>query len=147
MSRPHIPSERRQQVIEDAGTVCGYCLSEEVLMGISLTFEHIVPIASGGLTIRENLWRSCRSCNEFKSARLHAADPETGEFISLFHPRSQNWTDHFRWTENYARIVGVTATGRATVEALQLNRSLLIKARRRWRMMGWIPVSDDERIS
>lgn len=144
MSRPHMPAELRRQIIEDAGTVCGYCLSEEVLMGVSLTFEHIVPIASGGLTIRENLWRSCRSCNESKAARTHAKDPETGESAPLFNPRSQIWADHFRWTENYTQIVGVTATGRTTIDALQLNRSLLVKARRRWRMMGWIPVSENK---
>ena len=142
MNRPHISAEVRRQVIEDTGSSCGYCLSEEVLMGVSLTFEHIIPIASGGLTTRENLWRSCRPCNEIKAARTHANDPESGEFVPLFNPRLERWTDHFQWTENYTQIIGVTATGRATVAVLQLNRSLLIKARMRWRMMGWLPITE-----
>ena len=111
-------------------------------MGVSLTFEHIIPIASGGLTTRENLWRSCRPCNEIKAARTHANDPESGEFVPLFNPRLEKWTDHFQWTENYTQIIGITATGRVTVAVLQLNRSLLIKARMRWRMMGWLPITE-----
>ena len=62
--------------------------------------------------------------------------------MPLFNPRLERWTDHFQWTENYTQIIGVTATGRATVAVLQLNRSLLIKARMRWRMMGWLPITE-----
>ena len=36
-------------------------------------------------------------------------------------------------------IVGITAVGRATVQALKLNRSTLVAARRRWVEVGWHP--------
>lgn len=141
MSRPNIPAEIRRQVIEDAGFCCGYCLSDETLMGASLTFEHIIPIAEGGPTTRENLWRSCRQCNESKSTRTHATDPDTENIVPLFNPRTEAWSDHFEWSEDYVQIVGISPTGRATVTALRLNRSLLVKARRRWRLTGWPPAS------
>lgn len=144
MSRSPIPTEVRRQVIEDAGSHCGYCLAEEVLMGVALTFEHLTPVASGGLTTRDNLWRSCRPCNEFKAARTHAVDPETGETVPLFNPRLQIWTEHFTWADDYTTIIGITPTGRATVGALQFNRSLAHKARRRWRLMEWLPISESD---
>lgn len=145
MSRPHIPAELRRQVIEDAGYCCGYCLSDEVLMGVSLAFEHIIPIAKDGPTTRENLWRACRQCNESKGARTHVADPETDDVVSMFNPRTEEWADHFEWSEDYIHIVGITPTGRATVAALRLNRSLLVKARTRWRLTGWPPASDSSK--
>ena len=66
MSRPHISTELHRQVVEDAGHRCGYCQSDELLTGIPLSTEHIIPIAAGGETVRANLWRSCRPCNELK---------------------------------------------------------------------------------
>lgn len=139
MSRPYISGELRQQVIEDAGSVCGYCLSEEVLMGVSLSFEHLIPVAAGGETNRDNLWRACRQCNELKSASVTGHDSTTGTTVALFNPRFQDWEEHFRWRDDYTSIEGITPTGRVTVSLLQLNRSLLCKARKRWRMMGWLP--------
>jgi len=144
MSRPYISVELRQQVIEDAGYSCGYCLSDEVLMGVSLTFEHIIPVSAGGLTTRDNLWRSCRQCNENKAAKIHGIDPETKELVPLFNPRIQSWSEHLTWDMEYTHIIGITPSGRATVDALQLNRTLLVRARQRWSMMGWIPVSEIE---
>jgi hypothetical protein len=69
-------------------------------------------------------------------------DPQTGESVPLFNPRTQQWTDHFRWDESGTRIEGITDVGRATVSALKLNNSLIIKARTRWVMAGWHPPSD-----
>ncbi len=44
-----------------------------------MEFEHLTPIAAGGQTIEENLWLSCRRCNEFKGTQTQAVDPETKE--------------------------------------------------------------------
>jgi hypothetical protein len=136
---PSIPPNLRRQVARDAGHRCGYCLSDEILTGVSLSIDHIVPVAAGGLTTRENLWLACRPCNEFKGAQTHAEDPETGETVPLFNPRTQDWHAHFAWSDDKTHIIGLTPTGRATVMALQLNRSILVKARRRWIMAGWHP--------
>ena len=40
-------------------------------------------------------------------------------------------------------MVGRTATGRATVEALQLNRDELVEARELWIAAGWHPPEDE----
>ena len=142
MSRPHLSTELYNQVVEDAGHRCGYCQSDEILTGIPLSTEHIIPIAAGGKTVRENLWRSCRPCNELKGARTHAEDPETGERVQLFNPRTQQWTEHFRWDEDGSLMIGLTPEGRATVHALQLNRPMLVSARRRWVIAGWHPPTE-----
>ena len=52
--------------------------------------------------------------------------------VPLFHPNKQDWNKHFTWIQNGLRIEGVTAIGRATVAALQLNRDVLIEARTLW---------------
>jgi hypothetical protein len=102
-----------------------------------------VPVAAGGPTTRENLWRSCRDCNERKGAQAQARDPESGEIVSLYHPRAQRWRDHFRWSDDGLLIVGLTATGRATVEALSLNRPHQLIARQRWVLVGWHPPDEE----
>ncbi len=55
MSRPHSSTELHNEVVEDAGHRCGYCQSDELLTGIPLSTEHIIPFAAGGETARENL--------------------------------------------------------------------------------------------
>jgi hypothetical protein len=62
--------------------------------------------------------------------------------VPLFNPRTQKWSDHFVWTDSGTRILGKTATGRATVIALRLNRPPLVDARRAWVAVGWHPPED-----
>jgi len=142
LSRIYLSVELEAEVIADAGSRCGYCQSDETLTGIPLSIEHVIPVSLGGQTVRDNLWRSCRPCNERKSAQVSAIDPQTGETAPLFHPRAQRWREHFQWSADGLYIIGLTPTGRATIEALQLNRSLLIAARQRWVGAGWHPPSD-----
>jgi hypothetical protein len=56
-------------------------------------------------------------------------DPESGTMIDLFNPRLQAWADHFAWSEDGTRIIGLTPTGRSTVNALSLNSELRAAAR------------------
>ena len=58
-----------------------------------------------------------------------ALDPITGMIVPLFHPRRQQWQEHFRWIENARRVQGLTPTGRATVERLRMNQERLVVAR------------------
>jgi hypothetical protein len=144
VSRPYISVQLTAQLLADAGHRCGYCRTDERLTGSSLSAEHIVPVVAGGLTERDNLWRSCRECNERKGAQRQAPDPETSEIVDLYNPRSQNWDDHFRWSDDGLLIIGVTAIGRATVVAIDLNRPLQIIARQRWVVAGWHPPADEK---
>jgi hypothetical protein len=143
MSRPYISVQLTAQVLADAGHRCGYCRTDERFTGSPLSIEHILPIAAGGPTERENLWRSCRECNERKGAQVQATDPESGEVVDLYNPRTQRWGDHFRWSEDGLLVIGLTAVGRATVAAIDLNRPHQIVARQRWVIVGWHPPSDD----
>jgi hypothetical protein len=69
-------------------------------------------------------------CNDHKYTAVDATDPVTGAVASLFHPRRQKWNEHFIWTADCTQIVGISATGRATVGRLRLNRPALMKLRR-----------------
>lgn len=144
MSRPYISVELQAQVLADAGHRCGYCQSDERITGIPLTIEHIAPVVADGLTVRENLWRSCRTCNEQKGSQTAVVDPETGERVPLYNPRHQLWSEHFFWSDDGAQMIGLTPSGRATIGALQLNRAMLVAARRRWVLVGWHPPSADD---
>lgn len=139
MTPSYISADLRRQVAEDAGHCCGYCLTDEALSGIPLTLDHLIPVAAGGPTTRDNLWLACRPCNEFKAAQTQAVDSQTGEPTPLFNPRTQEWQMHFTWNADLTEVVGVTPIGRATVAALQLNRPMLVRARRRWLLAGWRP--------
>jgi hypothetical protein len=101
-----------------------------------------VPRALLGATTSENLAWSCFGCNGLKNVRTTGVDPGTGQTVALFHPRQEKWDSHFAWDADYIRVVGLTATGRATVDALQLNREALLNMRRVLRAAGLHPPSD-----
>src|SRR5262245_55934953 len=128
--RRRIPVALRRKIREQAYARCGYCLCSEVLIGMSLELEHLLPLALGGKTTEENLWLSCRRCNEAKGKQVEARDPETLEAVALFNPREQRWEEYFRWSDDGAEIVGKNVTGRATVVALKLNDPIIVVTRR-----------------
>jgi len=78
----------------------------------------------------DNLAYACGGCNRSKAARTEAPDPEDGSPTSLFHPRTQDWADHFAWSDDFTLIIGLTAVGRSTVAALHLNRPGVVNLRR-----------------
>lgn len=142
MMRRTVPVAWKLRIREQARARCGYCLSSEALLGMPMEFEHLTPRAVGGQTVEENLWLSCRRCNELKGKQTHAVDSSTGEKVPLFNPREQDWNEHFFWNEVGTEIVGLTAVGRATVDALKLNRPVIVVARRLWVSAGWWPPSE-----
>jgi len=135
----YVPVALQQQVREDAGHRCGYCLSSETITGIPLEIEHLIPESSGGSTVRENLWLACHRCNKFKGNRIEATDPVTTEVVALFNPRRQTWHEHFQWSVDGTRVLGITPSGRATVDVLQMNNPYVVEARRFWVFAGWHP--------
>lgn len=54
-----------------------------------------------------------------KGTNLSGIDPDTSAMVRLFHPRHDRWEEHFALVGE--RVVGLTATGRATVWLLQMN--------------------------
>jgi hypothetical protein len=140
-----IPEEVRVRVRSAANNQCGYCRSlQKYVLGV-LEIEHIIPKAVGGSDDEENLWLACRLCNSYKGVQTHSKDPVTNRNVRLFNPRQQKWVRHFAWTDNGAYISGLTASGRATVLALQLNNPYAVTVRQAWISAGWHPPIEDDR--
>lgn len=139
MSPAAISEAIRQRVREAARHRCGYCLSPQSLVMGKLEIEHIVPRGRGGSDDESNLWLSCSLCNRYKGAQVVAHDPVTNTIAPLFNPRANVWHEHFRWSPDGARIIGLTPEGRATAIALNINNELAVEVRRNWILAGWHP--------
>ncbi|WP_461783629.1 HNH endonuclease [Prosthecobacter sp.] len=110
----------RHLVRQRAKHRCEYCqLHQDDSPLAALHIEHIRPIKHGGTDALENLCLACIDCNLHKGTNLTGIDPDTDEITPLFHPRKDNWDEHFGW--NGTRIEGSTAVGRATIRVLDLN--------------------------
>lgn len=125
-----ISESLRQLVTARANGRCEYCQSPESFATERFSIEHIQPRSLDGLTVAENLALACQGCNGHKATKTTAIDAETQTSVSLFHPRQNIWQEHFAWSEDHLQIIGLTATGRATIEALHLNRTSLLNLRR-----------------
>lgn len=134
-----MPSLLYARLLAEVGPRCGYCQTSAELIGQPLTIEHIIPVARGGDSSLENLWLSCRRCNQYKGAKIEDVDPETGQIVPLFNPRTESWAEHFQWSGDGTLVIGLTAVGRATVQALRLNNPEIVPARRIWVSIGWHP--------
>jgi HNH endonuclease len=129
----------RAQIEARADGRCEYCRAPQNACGYRFHLEHIVPSALGGPDDESNRALACASCNLAKSDRSSALDPQTGKETALFHPRIQNWQEHFGWGEDQQTLIGLTATGRATIAGLSLNSELRQVARQFWFMAGLLP--------
>lgn len=98
--------------------------------------DHIDPHGSDE---PDNLCLSCWSCNNYKRRATRVLDVQTGTEVALFNPRTQPWDEHFEWIEEFTRIQGRTAIGRATIVRLKMNRPALVVARQRWVEGGYHP--------
>lgn len=138
--RRPISADVERRVREAAQQRCGYCLSPQHLVMARLEIEHIVPVAKGGSDDEHNLWLVCPICNGHKSDKIVASDPQSGDVVPLFNPRTQRWAEHFVWTADGLRIIGITPIGRATVDALHLaDDPDAILVRSYWVGAGWHP--------
>ncbi len=107
-------------VRQRAGLRCEYCcLHQDDSPLAALHIEHILPRKHGGTDDPDNLCLACIDCNLHKGSNLTGIDPLTGAVTELFHPRQQNWTDHFAWKGIH--LIGVTAVGRTTIQVLNMN--------------------------
>lgn len=139
MSKRYLPADLREQLLAADDQRCVYCHTTEANTGQPMTVDHIVPEVQGGPTTFDNLCYACRRCNEFKRSATTARDPLRDEFVPLFHPRTQTWSDHFAWNVSGTHVIGLTAVGRATVLALNMNNEVIVDTRRRWVSVGWHP--------
>jgi 5-methylcytosine-specific restriction endonuclease McrA len=137
-------STLRGDVERRAKGSCEYCQSPDKYSTQRFSLEHITPRSQGGNASLENLALACQGCNNHKYNKTTSGDPVTHQLVELFHPRKQRWQEHFTWDERFELIIGQTATGRATVEALQLNRPELVNLRRLLYVAGKHPLPETE---
>ncbi|WP_343226919.1 HNH endonuclease signature motif containing protein [Luteolibacter flavescens] len=114
-----ISASLRRQVTKRASGRCEYCGLASVGQAATFHLDHVIPQIAGGATELENLALACIHCSLRKGARTSAIDQKTGKVVPLFHPRRDWWSRNFRWSGK--QIIGRTSTGRATVDALDLN--------------------------
>jgi 5-methylcytosine-specific restriction endonuclease McrA len=117
-----VTPRQKRAVVQRAQGCCEYCRSQARFSTQPFSIEHIKPSSQGGETTLANLALACQGCNNPKYTKTNSLDPATGEVVALYHPREERWRDHFFWNYDFTVIVGITPAGRATVEALQLNR-------------------------
>lgn len=132
-----IPAHLRRRVLRRSEERCEYCQLAQAGQEATFHLDHVEPVAAGGQTIASNLALACVSCSLRKGARQTAVDPQTGAEVSLFNPRREVWSEHFQWQG--VRLFGLTATGRATINALALNRPLILAIRAEETALGRQP--------
>jgi hypothetical protein len=136
---PDLPLALTRRIAERARYRCEYCHTPQVVTAQTFHVDHIVPQVRGGQTQLNNLCYACPHCNLHKHDRIQAQDPRTGRLVRLFHPRTDPWDTHFRWSPTYTRLIPRTAIARATVVALDLNTEVFVNARKLWLVLGLLP--------
>jgi hypothetical protein len=133
----HIPALLRRLVSRRSRGRCEYCQLAQAGQEATFHVDHVQPVIAGGRTEADNLALACVSCSLRKGARQTAVDPDTGHVVSIYHPRSDTWSDHFVWQG--VRVLGLTEVGRATIDALDLNRPLILAIREEEAALGRHP--------
>ena len=137
MSGQRIPAALRALVHQRAGGCCEYCRIHEDDVLAPHEPDHIVAEQHGGPTTADNLAFSCYHCNRHKGTNLASVDPATCQSVFLFHPRRDNWKEHFKLEG--ARIVPLTASGRATAALLNFNARARLEFREILTLVGRFP--------
>ena len=72
-----IPAFLRKLVVRRAGNAREYCHLSQTGQEATFHIDHVVPVASGGETVAENLALACVSYSLRKGAKESAIDSET----------------------------------------------------------------------
>ncbi len=133
----YVPVELRALAIVRAQESCEYCLVHANYAVLVHEIDHVIAEKHGGATEADNLAYACAQCNRFKGSDIATFDPQTGQIVALFNPRTQNWQDHFR--HDGAVILALSPQGRATERLLQLNQIDRVLLRRELIRAGRYP--------
>jgi len=76
-------------------------------------------------------------CNRYKGTDLASLSPKTGQLCRLFHPRVDDWAEHF--SIDAAMIRPLTDIGAVTVRILQMNHPDRVLEREVLRANGRYP--------
>jgi 5-methylcytosine-specific restriction endonuclease McrA len=122
-------------VAQRASHRCEYCRLPEQFVPVAFHVEHIIPKQHGGSDDPDNLCYSCNRCNWDKGPNLTGIVGR--QIVPPFDPRRQSWDDHFAWQG--ALIAGLTPTGQATAQVLQMNAPRRLRLRIRLFARGLLP--------
>ncbi len=64
-----------------------------------------------------NLAFACPRFNRYKGPTIAGLDLQSGDVVRLFHPRTDDWVEHFQFL--YAFLAGKTQVGRGSHDALR----------------------------
>lgn len=119
----------RNLVWQRANGLCEYCRisSEWDAAAFAFQVDHVIAQKHGGQTVADNLALACFHCNNRKGPNVAGIDPLTGQVVRLFHPRRDQWKEHFRWDGPI--LAGLTPIGRTTVEVLTINHPSYVAVR------------------
>lgn len=132
-----IPEFIRKKVAERALFKCEYCLIREEDMVFPYQIDHIISKKHKGGSEMDNLAFACSMCNQFKGTDIASCLTPNGAVIPLFHPRKQDWEDHFKYLNG--EILAKTEVGEATAQLLHFNSSDRIMLRKLLEQVGRYP--------
>lgn len=122
---------RRHAVAARADHRCEYCQLPNRGQVATFPIDHVIPKSAGGSNEPDNLALTCPHCNSHKWTATHGDDPAAVGPARLFHPRQDDWAEHFEWSaDDASELVGRTPTGRATIHALRINADDMLELRR-----------------
>ncbi len=133
------PNKLKETVFLRANGLCEYCKSPADISSQPFVIEHIIPKSKGGKTELNNLALSCQGCNNYKYNKVFGFDEISGERVELFNPRNSKWSESFNWSEDVIEVLGITGSGRVTVDVLRLNRKELQNLRKLLASVGKHP--------
>ncbi|MCL4298172.1 MAG: HNH endonuclease [Anaerolineae bacterium] len=119
----------RQLVFERAEARCEYCLLPQSIAAHKHEPDHIIPKQHDGETHADNLALACVRCNRYKGYNVGSFDPETGQLVPFYNPRTQIWSQHFQLEG--AVIRPLTPQGRVTAKMLHFNDADRVEERER----------------
>ena len=115
-----VPAPVRSIVIARAQGFCEYCgMHQNWEPFHTYNVEHIIARQHRGTDDPSNLALACDHCNLFKGPNLTSRDPDGDALVTIFHPRHNRWTEHFKIESSH--VIGLTDIGRTTVFLLEMN--------------------------
>jgi len=119
-------------IAQRANHRCEYCKAPEVVFNFPFEVEHIIPLSRQGANNETNLALACRSCNLRKGIRISGIVSDSNTEVRFFHPRQDQWGEHFQVDVESGRILGTTPVGTVTVDYLEMNSPAQVAARQLW---------------
>jgi HNH endonuclease len=133
----------REQVWQRASACCEYCQMPQPLTDAVHEIDHIIAEKHRGTTNADNFALACFACNNHKGPNIAGIDPLTGMTTRLFHPRLDDWQEHFQWSSAF--LEGRTDIGRATVVVLEINLRHRVLERQALMEEGVFPSTESPR--